>query len=88
MLIALLSIMHYLMHTSIILINPYNRLGTIIRPDINCLREMPRLNSYANVRNIGYVAGCCLAGYHDIFGIEHESNAQGRDARDILRRDA
>jgi Spherulation-specific family 4 len=37
-------------------INPHNGPGAITGPDANYKREIARLNSYANVRTIGYVA--------------------------------
>jgi Spherulation-specific family 4 len=42
--------------TFIIVINPHSGPGAITGPDVNYTREIPRLNSYANVRTIGYVA--------------------------------
>lgn len=50
------SITHHPSLTFIIVINPHSGPGAIIGPDANYTREIVRLNSYANVRTIGYVA--------------------------------
>jgi len=48
--------MHHPGLTFIIVINPHSGPGAIAEPDANYTREIPRLNSYTNVRTIGYVA--------------------------------
>jgi len=40
----------------IIVVNPNNGPGSTSCPDANYAREIPRVNSYANVRTIGYVS--------------------------------
>jgi hypothetical protein len=50
------SITHHPSLTFIIVINPHSGPGAIVGPDANYMREIVRLNSYANVRAVGYVA--------------------------------